>query len=108
MIHDICQKFGLDSNGSASFSTENFFNSPKMPCYVPENAEDRHDIFSREDLTRVVEEWLDREETQEYLLETYDGVMPEINEEFINNQVINLYESLTWEYPSTYLDNLLN
>lgn len=107
MIHDICQKFGLDTNGYASFSVENFLNSPKLPCYVPENAEDKHDIFSREDLKREVEDWLDREDTKEYLLEAFDGVMPELNEEFIDNQVKDLFESLTWEFPSTYLESLL-
>jgi hypothetical protein len=104
MIHDICQRFGLGSNGYASFSKENFLNNPKLPCYVPENAEDEYSIFSREDLKKEVENWLNREETKEYLLEAYDGVMPELNEEFINNQVINLFESLTWEHPSSYLE----
>lgn len=107
MIHEIAQKFGMESNGYASIHTENFNENHDLPCYIPENAENKHDIFSRKDLKREVENWLDREDTKEYLLEAYDGVMPKINEEFINNQVINLFESLTWEFPSTYLENFL-
>lgn len=108
MIHEIAQKFGMDTNGYASFHNENFLNSPDLPCYIPENAEDRHDIFTRNDIDMQVREWLDTEEAKDYLVEAYDGVAPEVNEEFINNFVVNVYESLTWEYPSTYLDNLLN
>lgn len=106
MIHEIAQKFGMDTNGYASFHNENFLNSPDLPCYIPENAEDRHDIFTRNDIDMQVREWLDTEEAKDYLVEVYDGVAPEVNEEFINSFVVDVYESLTWEYPSTYLDSL--
>lgn len=108
MIHDIAQKFGMDTNGYAHFHKENFLNNPDLPCYIPENAEDKNDIFTRNDIKSEVEEWLDKAETKDYLVEAYDGVAPEINEELINSFVIDVYESLTWEEPSTYLDTLLN
>lgn len=107
MIHKVAQKFGMDSNGYASFHNENFLNSPNLPCYIPENAEDINDIYTRKDLQREVEEWLDTEEAKEYLVEAYDGVAPEVNEEFINNFVVDVYQGLTWEFPSTYLDSML-
>lgn len=107
MIHNIAQKFGMDSNGHALFHDENFKNNHYLPCYIPENAEDIFDIYSRKDIEMQVCEWLDREDTKEYLIEAHEGVMPEINEEFINGWVVSTYESLMWEHPSTYLENFL-
>ena len=107
MIHEIAQKFGMDSNGYASFHNENFLNNPDLPCYIPENAESISDIYTRNKLHKEVEEWLNTEEAKEYLLEAYDGDMPEVKGEFVSSFVSNVYEALTWEHPSTYLDSLL-
>lgn len=107
MIHNIAQKFGMSSEGYASFHNENFEKNHDLPCYIPESAEDVNDIFSRNDIKAVVTEWLEREDSKEYLLEAYEGVMPEINEDFINGWVVLTYENLTWEFPSTYLESIL-
>ena len=107
MIHKIAEMFGMESNGYASIHTENFNENHDLPCYIPENAEDKYDIFSRNDIKRDVIEWLDREDAKEYLLEAHDGKAPEINEEFINGWVEEVFMSLTWEFPSTYLENFL-
>lgn len=107
MIHKIAEKFGMHSNGEAMFHDDNFRNHYKLPCYIPANAEDVYDIYSRNDIDMQVREWLDKEDTHEYLLESYDGVMPEINDEFISVWVDNVYESVSWEHPSTYLESLL-
>ena len=106
MLKEIAEKFGMHSNGEAMFHDDNFRNHYKLPCYIPANAEDRYDIYSRNDICIQVCEWLDREDTHEYLLESYDGVMPEINEEFIAVWVDNVYENLSWEHPSTFLEGL--
>ena len=100
-IHNIAQKFGMDSNGYAYFHNDNFLNNHNLPCYIPENAEDKHDIFSRD-----VEDWLSTEEALEYIVKAYDGVAPKIDDKFINDFVVEVYESLSWEFPNTYLDNL--
>jgi tRNA(Ile)-lysidine synthase TilS/MesJ len=107
MIHAIAQKFEMETNGYASFHGKNFAVNHHLPCYIPENATNSNDIFSRNDIRLQVKEWLSREDTMEYLLESYEGVMPLITEEFINNWVVNVYENITWEFPSTYLENLL-
>jgi hypothetical protein len=108
MIHKIAEKFGMNSKGEAMFQDYNFNHNHNLPCYIPVNAEDEQDIYTRNDIDMQVREWLDREDTKEYLLESYDGVMPVIDEEFISNWVVNVYENLSWEYPSTYLENQLN
>lgn len=107
-IGRIAEKFGMDYKGEAYFDYNNFLNNHRLPCYIPLNAEDVYDIYSRNDIDMQVREWLDRKDTQEYLLELYDGVMPVIDEEFISNWVVNVYENLSWEHPSTYLENQLN
>jgi hypothetical protein len=101
------KKLNLETNGECFFSDDNFHNNPNLVCYVPENAEEESDMFSRNDLEREVSEWLSEEETIEYLLEVYDGTMPEINSEFINSWVEKVYSQLSWEFPSTYLNSLL-
>ena len=107
MIHKIAEMFGMESNGYASIHTENFNENHDLPCYIPENAEDKYDIFSRNDIKRDVIEWLDREDTKEYLKEVWDGFMPEINDELINSWVEMVYDNISWEFPSTYLENFL-
>lgn len=97
----------MDTNGYAFFHNENFFNNPSLPCYIPENAENKSDIYTRNDIDMQVREWLDTEKAKDYLVEAYDGVAPEVNEEFIEKFVVNVYDNLTWEFVSTYLDNLL-
>lgn len=105
MIHKICEKFGMETNGYAYFHKQNFLVNDSLPCYVPENAECAEDIFSRDDLERLVKEWTTTDAAKAYLLEAYDGVMPEIDEKFISDFTMSLYESLEWQFPSTILDN---
>jgi hypothetical protein len=106
-IGRIAEKFGMDYKGEAYFHDENFLNNHKLPCYVPLNTEDVYDIYSRNDIDMQVREWLDREDTKEYLLESYDGVMPVIDEDFISNWVVNVYQNVSWQHPSTYLQDQL-
>lgn len=101
-------KSEMYSNGYSYFHNGNFLNYPTLPCYIPENAESIADVFSRNDLTELVKEWLQKDETKEYLLEAYDNVMPIIDETFINNFVLTMFDNLEWTFPSTYLAELLN
>jgi hypothetical protein len=107
MIHEIAIKFGMEQKGDALFHDENFRNHHNLPCYIPANVEDRHDIYSRNDIHMKVREWLDKEGIEEYLLETYDGTRPVIDDKFINEWVVNVYQNLSWQHPSTFLENLL-
>ncbi|MEX0598838.1 MAG: hypothetical protein WD512_20310 [Candidatus Paceibacterota bacterium] len=99
------EKHNMDSNGYAYFHAGNFRDNPTLPCYIPENAEDEFDVFSREDLNNEVIDWLEREDTKEYLLEANNGVMPEIDEDYIESWVYMLFEELEWTFPSTHLEN---
>lgn len=105
MIHKIAEKFGMESNGYAMFHDENFEKHWDLPCYIPENAEDEDDIFTREDIKALVVEWLERDDVKEYLLESHDNIMPTIDNEFIEGWVRNVYDSLEWTSPSTILEN---
>lgn len=107
MIHKIALKFGMDYKKEAYFHDDNFINNHKLPCYIPLNVDDVHDIYSRNDIDMQVREWLDKEDTHEYLLETYGGVMPVIDEEFISDWVVNVYQNISWQHPSTFLEDLL-
>ena len=108
MIHEIAEKFMMRSNGHASFHNDNFFNDADLPCYIPENAEDKHDIYSRNDITAVVREFFDRKDVMQRLLIALgdEDEMPVIDENFIHQQTETLYLHLTWEHPSTFLENL--
>lgn len=106
-LHEICEKFGMESNGFALFHNENFKNNHDLPCYVSENADTIDEVLSRNDIKREVVEWLGKEETKEYLLESYDGIMPIIDEAFIEGWVVSVYENIEWTGVSTYLNDYL-
>ena len=108
MIHEIAEKFKMRSNGCASFHDENFHNNPDLPCYIPENAEDRHDIYSRNDIEMQVREFFDRKDVMQRLLIALgdEDEMPVIDENFIDKQTECVYMNMTWEHPSTFLENL--
>lgn len=108
MIHKIAEKFMMRSNGYASFHDENFYKNPTLPCYIPENAEDKHDIYSRNDITALVREFFGRKSTMANLLLALgdEDEMPVIDEKFIYEQTECLYINMTWEHPSTFLENL--
>ena len=108
MIHEIAEKFMMRSNGCASFHDENFYKNPTLPCYIPENAEDKHDIYTRHDITELVREFFNRDSTRHNLLIALgdEDEMPIIDENFIDEQTECVYEHMTWEHPSTFLENL--
>jgi len=106
MIHDIAEKFGMESNGFSMFSDENFEKNHDLPCYIPEYAENAEGIYSRNDLKEMVTEWLKKEETLEYLLEAYDNKLPKIDNDLIEGFVVGMFETIEWEMPSTYLNSM--
>lgn len=72
-----------------------FKNKTGAVCYVPENGEDLSDIFTYSDLRNEVISWA--EDNNEYSTE---------HETDIESILTNMFESLSWEYPSTFLDQL--
>ena len=64
-------------------------------CYIPENAESLDDAFTYSDLKNEVVAWL--QDNQDYLIE---------HETTLDAILTNMFECLSWEFPSTYLDQL--
>jgi hypothetical protein len=64
-------------------------------CYIPENAESLEEAFTYSDLKNEVECWL--QNNQDYLIE---------HETTLEDILINMFVSLSWEFPSTFLDRL--
>lgn len=93
---------GMEGNGYAYFDDEAFEKNLHRPCYIPENAEELDEAYSRRDLTNLVKEWLAE---NDWYIEEHK---PEdcTLEEFTEGLVRNMYETLEWEFPSTWLDGL--
>lgn len=91
----------MDSNGYASFDREAFDRNLSRPCYVPEGAEELSDVFNRKDLEGEVENFLNN--NRDYL-DRHKGY-EESHEEFVNSMVVQLYEELEWQFPSTILED---
>lgn len=85
----------MDCNGYAYFDNDAFNNKTDKVCYIPENAEDLEDCFNYEALKSEVENWL--ENNPDYLEE---------HETTVEAIVTWMYEELSWEFPSTWLDSL--
>ena len=73
-----------------------FFQGSTEICYIPENAESLEDAFTYLDLKDLVEEW--KKDNEDYFIEHQTT-----SEELLTN----MFESLSWEFPSTFLNNLL-
>lgn len=73
-----------------------FLNRPLEICYIPENAESLDEAFTYLDLEYEVETFI--ESNPEYLIEH------EITAEDLLN---SMFEILSWEIPSTYLEQLI-
>ena len=74
---------------------EAFKNKTGAICYIPENAEDLSEAFTYSDLKNEVVVWL--EDNKDYLTE---------HETDLESILTNMIECLSWEFPSTFLDQL--
>jgi len=72
-----------------------FFNRALDICYIPENAESLDEAFSYLDLRYEVETFL--KDNPEYLVE---------HQVTMEDLLTNMFECLSWEFPSTYLQQL--
>lgn len=72
-----------------------FINKTSEICYIPENAESLEDAFSYNDLKDLVIVWL--KDNPNYIKE---------HETDLDNILLNMFDSLSWEFPSTFLDQL--
>jgi hypothetical protein len=85
----------MECNGYAYFDNDAFLNEATKICYIPENAETIDDAFTYLDLRHEVEEWA--EKNSAYIIE---------HDTDIGSILKSMYENLSWEFPSTYLDGL--
>jgi hypothetical protein len=74
---------------------EAFNNKSGAFCYIPENAESLDDAFTYSDLKNEVVSFLN--ENTEYLKE---------HETDLESVLENMYMELSWEFPSTFLNQL--
>lgn len=72
-----------------------FREKSKDICYIPENAESLEDAFTYSDLRNEVVIWL--QTNPDYLKQ---------NNTSIENTLNCMFECLSWEFPSTFLDQL--
>ena len=74
---------------------EAFKNKSGKVCYIPENAESLNEAFTYSDLRNEVVVWV--QDNPEYLIE---------HETDLDAILTNMFETLSWEFPSTFLDQL--
>lgn len=72
-----------------------FLNRESDICYIPENAESLEDAFTFNDLFELCEEWANN--NIEYMVESNITV---------GELVENMFDNLSWEFPSTFLNGL--
>lgn len=89
-------RYQMECNGYAYFDRDAFLNDATKVCYIPENAETLDECYTYLDLRGEVDEWC--KDNQDYLAE-HETTM----EDILNN----MFENLEWEYPSTYLNELI-
>jgi len=77
------------------YKNYNSFITKSGICYIPENAESLEEAFTYSDLKNAVLDW--KENNEDYFKE---------HETTIDAVLINMYECLSWEFPSTFLDQL--
>jgi hypothetical protein len=108
---DLCKNCNYQSYNDAPYKTfedyqeyydgycfkdnEAFVGDVTAICYIPENAVGLDDCFTYLDLKSEVEEW--KKENEDYFTEHQTDV---------NSVLTNMFESLSWEFPSTFLEQL--
>lgn len=78
---------------------ERFRGRSTLPCYIPENAQEIDSVYCYYDLYEIVSEWLEGDGKE------WGAEHPEHNIESLTEF---MYDMMQWEYPSTFLDQLLN
>jgi len=77
-------------------NNDSFLKGTTEICYIPENAESLDDAFTYLDLMGLVEEW--KKDNEDYFIE---------HQTTSEALLTHMFESLSWEFPSTFLNNLL-
>lgn len=82
-------------NGYAYFNEYAFISQSEDICYVPENAKTIDDTYNYSKLKKAVKNWAS--DNQEYLQE---------HETTIEAILINMFETIQYEFPETFLAQL--
>lgn len=82
----------MDTNGYSHTDQKAFENNHDEVCYIPENAENLKETFSRNDLLKLCEEFVEENGLKKV---TAENVLEE------------LWARLEWTFPSTELDQML-
>lgn len=73
-----------------------FINKESNICYIPENADSLEEVFTYNNLFELCEEWAN--DNLDYMEE---------NNITVGELTENMFETLSWEFPSTFLDQLI-
>jgi hypothetical protein len=92
----------MDCNGYAHFNYDNF-KSGRGVCYIPENAEDLTDTYTRKMLVELVSDFIDENPDNSLRVKKSNQDLNDLKK----STLTNLWMSLQWEDPSTVLDQML-
>lgn len=90
-FEDYIEQFG----GVCYKDDEAFLKQNGEICYIPENAENLSNCFDYSDLKDEVVNW--KKDNEDYFTE---------HETTVDAVLTNMFENLSWEFPSTFLDQL--
>ncbi len=119
------------NNEGACFHYDAFKNKTDDVCYIPANAESMDDVFTYQQLRFEVIRWLKEESTVNWLKDqgvefeykkgfskgktNPDDLMTEsvviwypVVSPYVDQYLNQMFDCLTWEFPATYLNELLN
>jgi hypothetical protein len=75
-----------------------FYDKSFEPCYVPGSAQEWGSVYNYHDLYEIVKNWLRNDGKQ------WGKINPHLTADILTGL---MYQGLTWQYPSTWLDQLL-
>ncbi|MGB5024885.1 MAG: hypothetical protein WBO44_06020, partial [Saprospiraceae bacterium] len=102
----------------AYFNYDAFKNKTDDVCYIPANAESLDDVFTYGNLRGEVVNWLKQDNTVNWLVSNGEEIEYKINpvnlmtypviSPYVDHYLDILFSGITWEFPCTYLNELLN
>ena len=89
-------KENMETNGYAYYNDNAFKNKTYQICYIPENAEEINECYTYQQLFQICYDW--------YLENPWYS---EDTKFTVDDLVNNMYQNIEWEFPHTWLDQLI-
>jgi hypothetical protein len=93
----------LDTNGYSYIDEDAFDHSPYDVCYIPENAEDEEDVYTRKDLEAEVRTFI--RDNGDFV--DHDKDPEESMEEYKTGLLLHMWSCLDWQFPCSVLEDYL-